>query len=436
MRWLTAFLAAVVSFSHCAEACLGHLVETPNPHSTTLSSLKRSVANSTRSRTALHNVRVFDGQKISSPQTIFIDGDVIATNLTDVDTTIDAGGRILIPGLIDSHAHPVSIQALANLTSYGVTTAVNMACYNYTACDELRHHGLAGIASYISAGIPVISPGSQHSKTFALPDTFLLKSTDDPTAAVSYSFGNGSDFFKIVAEPNGPSQDMQNALVAAVHKLGKQAMTHAAYTHDWAQAAMSNTDGIQHIASNGPIGADVLATIANKNSRQFNTPTMNIFKEVFRNPALMQLLGRDPRANDSYAIVSQNVRAVHAAGIPILAGTDAIGAISPSISILFGASLHAELEYLVNDGGLTPAEALRAATSLPAKHHQGLEDRGVIAPGMRADLVLLNSDPLVNISYTRDIARVWVAGVEYSESTNNSSGTSDTPIKNWKVVLH
>jgi hypothetical protein len=83
-----------------------------------------------------------------------------------------------------------------------------------------------------------------------------------------------------------------------------------------------------------------------------------------------------------------------------------------------------ELENLV-EAGLTTLEALRAATVLPAQHHQ-LTDRGQIAPGKRADLVLLNSNPLVNISNTRDIARVWVGGIEYKDIAN-STGQSNPP---------
>jgi imidazolonepropionase-like amidohydrolase len=70
------------------------------------------------------------------------------------------------------------------------------------------------------------------------------------------------------------------------------------------------------------------------------------------------------------------------------------------------------------EAGFTPAEALRSATSLTAEMHL-LQDRGVIAPGFRADLVLLNADPLVNISNTRQIVMVMVAGVEYSGLSNS-----------------
>jgi len=96
------------------------------------------------------------------------------------------------------------------------------------------------------------------------------------------------------------------------------------------------------------------------------------------------------------------------AGMPILAGTDANATAGAPYSPPFGESLHDELGLLVA-AGLSPAEALDAATSVPAARF-GLSDRGRIEPGLRADLVLLNDDPLADISATRSIRAVWIAG--------------------------
>jgi imidazolonepropionase-like amidohydrolase len=118
-------------------------------------------------------------------------------------------------------------------------------------------------------------------------------------------------------------------------------------------------------------------------------------------------LGLPPGA---YAASARGVGVLHAAGIPILAGTDANATPGVPYQPAFGASLHEELALLV-DAGLSTAAALRAATSLPAKHF-GLSDRGAVEPGLRADLVLVDGDPLADITATRAIRRVWLAGVE------------------------
>lgn len=98
------------------------------------------------------------------------------------------------------------------------------------------------------------------------------------------------------------------------------------------------------------------------------------------------------------------VRAAHAAGVPLLAGTDVgVAAVSP------GFSLHDELELLVQ-AGLTPMEALRAATDEPARLLGVADSLGTIRVGAAADLVLLNADPLVEIGNTRLVAAVLLRG--------------------------
>jgi imidazolonepropionase-like amidohydrolase len=97
------------------------------------------------------------------------------------------------------------------------------------------------------------------------------------------------------------------------------------------------------------------------------------------------------------------VAALKAAGVPLLAGTDA-----PNPGMAHGVSLHRELELLVG-AGLTPMDALAAATSTPARVF-GLLDRGRIAPGLRADLVLVHGEPDRTITDTRSIVEVWRNG--------------------------
>src|SRR5262249_49286501 len=105
-----------------------------------------------------------------------------------------------------------------------------------------------------------------------------------------------------------------------------------------------------------------------------------------------------------YSRAEENVRRLVDAGVTILAGTDA-----PNPGTVFGASLHRELE-LLGRCGVTPAQALNAATAAPARVF-GLADCGHTAPGQRAALVLVSGDPLTDIAATRAIERIWRAGV-------------------------
>jgi len=101
------------------------------------------------------------------------------------------------------------------------------------------------------------------------------------------------------------------------------------------------------------------------------------------------------------AIAMENVRLLNDAGIPVLSGTD---------QATHGISLHRDLELLVQ-AGIDPVDVLRGATSKAAAAF-GLADRGRIAPGLRADLVLVQGDPTADIKATRAIQRVWKIGVE------------------------
>ena len=108
------------------------------------------------------------------------------------------------------------------------------------------------------------------------------------------------------------------------------------------------------------------------------------------------------------------IRALADAGAPIMAGSD-----SPEWMLLYGFTLHRELEALVA-AGLSPWEALAAATVTPARWlADGEPDFGTIEPGNRADLVLLEADPLASIGNTRRIAGVMLRGEWMDETTLN-----------------
>ena len=125
--------------------------------------------------------------------------------------------------------------------------------------------------------------------------------------------------------------------------------------------------------------------------------TASIWKERSRS-----LIGRKPTADDMLfdRWLLSMVKKLHEGGVPIMAGTDApIGFLTPGIS------LHEELAMLV-EAGLPPLEALRAATVTPASFFGLEKQQGLIAPGMQADLVLLDANPLHDIRNTMRIEAV------------------------------
>jgi imidazolonepropionase-like amidohydrolase len=114
--------------------------------------------------------------------------------------------------------------------------------------------------------------------------------------------------------------------------------------------------------------------------------------------------------HDWYLTLHEVIRVLRDRGVPILAGTDA-----PNPFVFFGFSLHDELELLV-EAGLSPTEALQAATLNPSKFLEATDSLGLVAPGKLADLVLLTGNPLEEISNTREIQAVFLNGRPFTRS--------------------
>jgi tetratricopeptide (TPR) repeat protein len=111
-----------------------------------------------------------------------------------------------------------------------------------------------------------------------------------------------------------------------------------------------------------------------------------------------------PRIRSSLALQRKLLKALEDAGVPIMAGTDA-----SDVGPVAGFGIHDELQEYVNDG-FTPFQALQTATVNPARYFRRSQEFGTIEPGKRADLVLLEQNPLADISNTRKIAGVSVRG--------------------------
>lgn len=366
----------------------------------------RSQSPPPKGKTALTNVRVFDGWRIGEPSTVVIDGDSITFDPRGVQNTIDGQGGVLLPGLIDSHIHVSSLASLQALSRYGVTTAMSMGCTNYTLCSALRDQ--LGLTSFLTAGEGAVAPNSTHATAFG--SRGLVYSPSQAPAFVANVFGNGSNYMKIIAEPNGFDQATHDALVSATHALGKVSMTHAQDYASYEVAIRSRTDGIQHVPFDLPLTAEMAQRI--KRQVQHVTPTLNIGKIVAANKTLESILAGGVELTYEAGVTS--VQRLMRAGVPILAGTDATDVAGSFIeNDTVGITMHRELQYLT-EAGMSEVEALRAATVVPSLWHN-LIGRGSIREGYRADLLLLKpgSDPLRNISKTMDIARVWNGGIEY-----------------------
>ena len=355
-------------------------------------------------RTAVTNVRVFDGRHLRPPGTVVIEGDRIgaAPKSSGAAQVVDGEGGVLLPGLIDAHVHLHGRHTVEQLASFGVTTALDMACAPPELVNSLR--GAPGLTDIRSAGTPAIAPGSPHSHIPVIGQRGLITGADQARQFVADRVAEGSDYIKIIVGNPAPSHDQAtlDALVAAAREYGKLSVAHASSQAAVEMAQRAGVTVLTHVpldqALDKAAAADAVA------AGRVLIPTL----------AMMEGIVRQSAPGGDYAAARASVTVMYHAGVPILAGTGANDEAAGPAVISHGSSLHHELELLV-EAGLTAVDALRAATSRPARYF-GLADRGVIEAGRRADLVLIDGDPLRDITATRSIRRIWCGGAEVQPS--------------------
>jgi imidazolonepropionase-like amidohydrolase len=385
-------------------------------------------------RTAIVNARVFDGDVVWPRATVVIDGDHIAAIGPDVSppagaAIIDGTDRTLLPGLIDAHTH-ASGDALERAVIFGVTTELDMFADPTFAANmrsEQQKTRVTTRADLRSAGVLVTAPGGHGTEYgFSIP---TLKWPSEARDFVAARVAEGSDYIKLVKD-NGSmyglswptlSNETLAAAIAAAHWQQRMTLVHIGSQADAFAAIDAGVDGLAHLFEDSAPRPDFIAKVVAHHI--FVVPTLTVLESetgkasgasLVTDPDLGPKLRRDERDSLSASFHFKThmldlnharaaVAALVAAGVPILAGTDA-----GNPGTAHGASLHRELELLVS-AGMTPVQALRAATSVPARVFS-LRDRGRIAPGFRADLVLVAGEPDRDILATRRIVAVWRNG--------------------------
>ena len=389
--------------------------------------------------TVIQGARVFTGDEVLDSATVVIRGRTIesvtpgnATPAAGADAEIvDGAGMTLLPGLIDSHTHNFG-PSLEQALNFGVTTVLDMAT-NAAMARQWRRQQAAGGASSradIFAGGPVTVEGG-HGTQFgmSLP---TLDNPDQTEAFISDRVADGADFIKVLYEagetvgrtiPTFAPATLPR-IVAAAHSHDLRAVFHVSTAKAAGEAIAAGADGLVHMYYDRAGGSDLIEEA--RKAGIFLVPTLAVLEtvtgtaggqELAADPLIVPFLtpeqrgglgrdfGREPDP-ESMANILAGVGELHAGGVPILAGSDA-----PNPGTTHGASIHRELELLVR-AGLTPVEALRAATAVPTDTFD-LGDRGRIAAGLKADLILVRGDATADVRATRDVAAIWKDGVRF-----------------------
>lgn len=402
----------------------------------------------------IRDVRVFDSAtaKLSGTQDVYVQDGRIAALYPAGSTpqfpvaVIEGGGRVLLPGLFDMHVHEDPWGLVLQLAG-GVTTVRDMGNDNAV---------LAGIARETEAGTllgpRVIAAGFiEGDSPYASRADFVVKNVEEARAAIDWYAQRNFPQVKLY---NSIRPEWMAPIAAYAHERGIRVSGHVPAFARAEDAVRAGYDELQHI---NQVMLNFLVT------PETDTRTLQRFYLVAEKAGgldldskpvqdFLQLLQKQPTALDvtlatfeymltqgagdpnptfdavkahvpigmardwgtpvmdipkaklpvyraSYAKLLEFTRRAHEAGIPILAGTDDVG----------GFTLHRELELYVK-AGIPAAEALQIATRNGAKYTRLGAESGAIERNRRADLILVDGDPTVDISDIRRVALVMKAG--------------------------
>jgi len=366
-------------------------------------------------RTAIIGARVFDGAELSPPTTVVIDDATIATDATtDGAVFVQADGATLLPGFIDTHAHPRTRAHLEIAAHAGITTILDLGSPDLAVLASIQN--LSGLPSVKSAGHVASGPGSMFIEKVGMPASTGVAGPADAARFVADRKADGADVIKIIIEdpkfPGAKPLDTATvaAIVAAAHDAGYLTIAHVVSAYTLRCALDAGVDVVTHAALGAELDAETKALIVRNGT--VIIPTLGMMHGIVEKVGgklMMKVIGAlVPAARMKYGFAEATVRTFRDAGSTVLVGTDSNDNPDVPHQVPFGESLHDELARLVA-AGLTPVEALQGATSKAADVLR-LSDRGRIAPGLRADLVLVDGDPTTDISASRNVRGVWIGG--------------------------
>ncbi|MGN6183145.1 MAG: amidohydrolase family protein [Thermoanaerobaculia bacterium] len=395
------------------------------------------------------NARVFDPRSgtLSQPTAINIEGERIVSvgAAQQGNETIDAKGNVVLPGLWDMHTHLGSDDGLLNIAA-GITSVRDLGNDSdfVLALKRDFDNGNAIGPRVVLAGL-VDGPGP-----FQGPTNMLAGNEEDAIKVVDFFAAHHYEGLKIYSSVK---PELVPVLTKRAHEYGMRVSGHIPAGMRATDAIDAGYDEIQHanmlllnfmpdvtdtrtparFTEVGKRAADldlksdeVQAFIRKMRDRGIvSDPTVAIFETMFTarprsvSPSYASVIDRmppqvrrgfltgglpvdettDAKYKASFQKMLDLVAELHRSGVKIVAGTDALA----------GFSLHRELE-LYAKAGISNADVLRIATLTPAEILHREKDLGTIEPGKLADLVIVNGDPLANISDVRKVETVVKGG--------------------------
>ena len=405
---------------------------------------------------ALTHVTVIDGTGAppKSDMTVLIDNGRI-TRVQPSSTPIPAGtaemnlaGRYVIPGLIDAHVHlgtqqrqPGMMEQVLRACFMGGLTSVRDMGGKFSIVDPLARRARSDtvpMPTVVYSAI-VAGPGSwiegERGRFMAGeaplgegPTVRRLLDSADAVAAVASAKAAGAGGIKIY---NTIAPSLVRIVAAEARRKGLRVWSHLfvdpglpsnvieAGAEVVSHGDMFVAEVLDSAARGGPTpGYRAARAVAYADTGLLSRPSLRRLitsmkeRNVILDPTLYVMrpgrdsAGRiDPLHANLFHGAVRFTQAAHRAGIDVAAGTDAIGGSTPNI--------HVELQLLVDSVGMTPLQAIRAGTYVSARALGIGDSVGTVAPGKRADLVVLAADPSVDIANTITVIGTMKAGRYY-----------------------
>ncbi len=400
--------------------------------------------------TAIRGARVIDGT--GSPArsaTVLIRGSRIESVSASAPIpagarVIDANGQTLLPGIFDLHTHMYyKVVNRGMLTGdYGKILKAYLAS-GVTSVADFGPNGeqLAPIRDLLKTDefvgphvtlTPMLTTPDGHGTELGRPGLTLMDTPDQARLEMPKVLSFKPDAIKVLADgwrygfsPNMTSMNVQTltAVVEEAHKAGIKVSTHTVTLDGAKIAARAGVDIIVHGINDLPVDQELIGLMKAKGTSYVSTlavyepkhsPTPRALS-VMEPAARDEILAAENRRNANrpvnrsshWEVLKANVKTLYDAGIPIGDGTDAGVA-----GDIHGWATLREIE-LLTESGLTPLQALTAATGVSARALGVDKERGTIVEGKLADLVLVDGRPDQDIADVYKTQRVFVAGREF-----------------------